>query len=160
MAKDLAEMSAEELVNHLNDIAPPGSEMNEAGEQTIEALEQHGDDFDPTVDLPAPGTEITPEGEKAIQDFQNQSNEQDLINMIESLPAAGTAWTQEADDVAAKMEAWKNQDQLGPSERGVIGNHFNQSATGAYQNPGSAAPDMAPDNRPAPTVPSMNTPAM
>ena len=79
--------------------------------------------------------------------------------MIESLPAAGAAWTQEADDVAAKMEAWKNQDQLGPAERGVIGTHFNQSATGAYQNPGSA-PAMAPENRPAPTGPSMASPGM
>jgi hypothetical protein len=82
--QDLSEMSAEELVEHLNNAAPPGTPMTPEGEDAIRALEEQ-QLMDDINNLPAPGTEWTPD------DRLDVSSPKNLIKNMYNQSARGDA---------------------------------------------------------------------
>jgi len=83
-AQDLSEMSAEDLVEHLNNAAPPGTPMTAEGEDAIRALEEQ-QLMDEINSLPAPGTEWTPEADTIKQKMDDRLDVSSPKNLIKDM---------------------------------------------------------------------------
>lgn len=82
--QNLSEMSADELVEHLNNAAPPGTPMTPEGEDAIRALEEQ-QLMDDINNLPAPGTEWTPEADEIKQRMDDRLDVSSPKNVIKNM---------------------------------------------------------------------------